>query len=215
MMGNYFSKNSLLGFVLFGTTVRRVILISIREVKFVVEKRFADALFSQCYEENRQRLYKYCLVRLDNDTDAADDCVQEAFIVLYDRLKSGEEFANARAFLYRTADNFVKKQWSHKQRERSRTVPLDEARDSEIETDFMPSVPDTFDYDECARRLIRALSQAEQTLYQLRYVEQLSIELVAERMSSTVPAVTMRLSRLRTKVRDTVAQMNLDEGRIT
>ena len=68
------------------------------------EKKRADALLQECYDQYRIRLFNYCLSRLDS-REAADDCVQETFIVFYNKLLDGEEFENPRAFLYRTADN--------------------------------------------------------------------------------------------------------------
>ena len=88
------------------------------------EKKRANALLQECYNEYRIRLFNYCLSRLDGSREAADDCVQETFIVFYDRLLDGEQFENPRAFLYRTADNFVKRQKQKAASELRREVPL-------------------------------------------------------------------------------------------
>ena len=68
------------------------------------EKKRADALLQECYELYRIKLFNYCLSRLDGSREAADDCVQEVFIVFYNKILEGERFENPRAFLYRTAD---------------------------------------------------------------------------------------------------------------
>ncbi|MGN0580285.1 MAG: RNA polymerase sigma factor [Ruminococcus sp.] len=54
-------------------------------------------------------IYLYCYSRLDCDSFAADDCAQEVFLTLLkkkNRLVAGK---NIKLWLYRTADNVIKK----------------------------------------------------------------------------------------------------------
>lgn len=129
-----------------------------------MNKRQADALLQQCYADYRIKLFNYCLARLDGSREAADDCVQEAFIVFYDKLLEGVDFDNLRAFLYRTADNFVKR---HKQQiasEAKHNVSLDEARDFASPDVDWYFLLDNIDYEKCADLLIRQLSVNENQL---------------------------------------------------
>ena len=68
-----------------------------------------DKTVSECYEKYFQSIYKYCRVRLGEFSQYAEDCVQDAFLVFYNKLRDGETVEQPRAFLYRTADNFVKR----------------------------------------------------------------------------------------------------------
>lgn len=138
------------------------------------EKRRADAMLQQCYAEYRLKLFNYCLSRLDGMREAADDCVQEAFVVFYNKLLSGEEFENPRAFLYRTADNFVKRQKAAA--ELRREIPLDCARDFASNDIELNERLNSIDYDECAKRLIKELTDEEKQLYDFRYQQKLGVE---------------------------------------
>lgn len=56
------------------------------------EKKRANALLQQCYNDYRIKLFNYCLSRLNGSRESADDCVQETFVVFYDKLLNGEGF---------------------------------------------------------------------------------------------------------------------------
>lgn len=176
-----------------------------------MRKKQADAMLQQCYADYRLKLFNYCLSRLDGSREAADDCVQEAFIVFYNRLIEGEEFENQRAFLYRTADNFVKRQKQRLAKEIKHNIPLDEARDCESPDINQNGRLDEIDYEKCAKRLIEQLSNNEKQLYELRYQQKLSVESVALTLAISRPAASMRLIRLRNKVESMVYDLNIEE----
>ena len=167
-------------------------------------KKRANALLQECYNEYRVRLFNYCLSRLDGSREAADDCVQEAFIVLYNKLLNGEEFENPRAFLYRTADNFVKRQKKKAASELRRQVPLETAADIGVsDTEYFEKL-ESLDYEEYAKTLLNLLNDEEKQLYDLRYIQKISVENIAEKLGLTRSAASMRLTRLRNKIKDMV-----------
>ncbi len=175
-------------------------------------KSRADKLLEQCYSEYRIKLFNYCLARLDGVREAADDCVQESFIVFYNQLLEGEEFANPRAFLYRTADNFVKRRRSKSVSQAAHEVPLDTARDYEARDLNFSEAVNNIDYEELAKHLIEELDEDERMLYKKRYEDKLGVEEISKQLSISRPAASMRLIRLRNKVRDMVFDLNLEEG---
>lgn len=175
------------------------------------EKKKADALLQQCYAEYRVKLFNYCLARLDGSREAADDCVQETFVVFYDKLLGGESFEAPRAFLYRTADNFVKRQKQKSATEAKRSVPLEEAWNvSAADSEYNERIS-SIDYDKCAARLVEMLSEEEKEIYKLRYVEKASVETMAQMMGLSRPAMSMRLMRLRNKIKEMVYDYNIEE----
>ena len=95
----------------------------------MTQKKAADALLEQCYDAYRLKLFNYCLSRLNGAREAADDCVQEAFLVLYRTLRGGETVAHPQAFLYRTADQFVKRARQQQAAAARRELPLTQAED--------------------------------------------------------------------------------------
>ena len=174
------------------------------------EKKRANALLQECYNQYRVKLFNYCLSRLDSSREAADDCVQETFIVLYNKLLDGEEFENPRAFLYRTADNFVKRQKQKDAVELRRHVPLETAVDIGVTDDYTEKF-DLVDYEECAKILLNLLTDEEKQIYDLRYIQKQSVEDVSEQLGISRPAASMRLMRLRNKIKDMVYSFDIEK----
>lgn len=175
------------------------------------EKKRANALLQECYNEYRIRLFNYCLSRLDGSREAADDCVQETFIVFYNKLLNGEEFENPRAFLYRTADNFVKRQRQKDAMELRHNVPLDEAEQIGVSDPEYTERLEMIDYEECAKILLNLLTDEEKQIYDLRYIQKIGVEEIAERLGISRPAASMRLMRLRSKIKTMVYDLNIEE----
>ena len=174
------------------------------------EKKRADALLQECYNEYRIKLFNYCLSRLDGSREAADDCVQETFIVFYNKLLDGEEFENPRAFLYRTADNFVKRQKQKDAVKLKRNVPLDDAADIGVTDEYLSRL-DLIDYEECAKILLNLLTEEEKQIYDLRYIRKQGVEDIGEQLGISRPAASMRLMRLRNKIKDMVYSFDIEK----
>ncbi len=176
-----------------------------------MNKKQADTLLQQCYSDYRIKLFNYCLSRLDGSREAADDCVQETFIVFYNKLLDGEEFENPRAFLYRTADNFVKRQKQKDATESKRQVPLESAADIGVTDDKYTARLDLIDYKECAKILFKLLTDEEKQIYDLRYIQRIGVEQIAETLGISRPAASMRLMRLRSKITDMVYSFDIEK----
>lgn len=169
------------------------------------------AQLKRCYEDYRIKLFKYCLARLDGAREDADDCVQDAFLILQKKLKEGETVDNPRAFLYRTADNFVKRRKEEKAKSAKRNVPLEYAEDLAALTDpvYLKAVDET-DYDQLAENLIATLSENEKELYDLRYRRKTAVDDIANILGISPAAASMRLMRLREKVKQKVYEKGGD-----
>lgn len=158
-------------------------------------KKRADEKLKEAYSLYYLPLIKYCNVRMGDARISADDCVQEAFLVYYNRLLSGEDIINPRAYLYRTADNFVKRAVESYGRAVKRTVPLDEAE--ELLSHDLPFDTANTDYDALAEKLLNTLGEQEQQFYKLKYIEQLPLSEIAEKLEISPTAAAKRSSRLR------------------
>ena len=179
-------------------------------VRIMSEKKRADALLQECYNEYRIRLFNYCLSRLDGSREAADDCVQETFIVFYNKLLDGEEFENPRAFLYRTADNFVKRQKQKDAVELKRSIPLEDAAEVGVTDEYLSRL-DQIDYEECAKILLNLLTEEEKQIYDLRYIQRIGVEEISDKLGISRPAASMRLMRLRNKIKDMVYSFDIEK----
>ena len=160
-----------------------------------------NRILSECFEEYRIKLFNYCLARLDGAREDADDCVQDSFVVLQQKLNSGERVENPRAFLYRTADNFVKRKKEEKAKAVQRNVPLEYAEGLfPAGADYLKAVDKT-DYDLLAEELINTLTDDEKALYDLRFVRRAAVNDIAATLDISPAAVSMRLKRLKEKVK--------------
>ena len=159
-------------------------------------KTASDTIFEQCYKEYYQSLINFARARLREGSDFCEDCVQEAFTVFYNRLQKGEEFEHPKAFLYRTLDNIVKKQKAKIVAEEMNTVSLDDP-DNTIEI----AVTDEIDCEKYIKIFENSLDEDEKLLYTEKYVNGKKIEQIAVESGLSVGAVTMRLSRLRKKLK--------------
>ena len=162
------------------------------------QKEMCDELFKQSYELYAQQILKYCMVRLGDSSGTADDCVQNAFLVYYKKLLAGEDIAQPKAFLYRTAENFVKKALREKAKRQKKIVPLDSAR--EVSAPEVSEQAASLDYDEIKQILLKNLSDAEQLLYYQKYEQNLSLKEIAEYYGILPTAAANRMSRLRKKI---------------
>lgn len=163
------------------------------------QKRTADESLSFACREYGKCLEKYCRVRLGEAADWADDCVQETFYIYYKKLLDGESVEKPKAFLYRTADNMIKRKLHEHYKNASRTVPLDEARDEEAAS--ADEAASLLDYDQLKEVLISVLGAEEQRLYQLKYEQGRSLKDIGEILNIPPATVANRTSRLRAKIK--------------
>lgn len=174
-----------------------------------MNKSDADKILSKYYDDCYQSLFKYCKVRLGKFDSHAHDCVQESFIVLYGKLTGGETIENPRAFLYRTADNFIKRTVKECSRQQNRNIPLEEIY--AVTVSSVPMISDDFDYDKCAKDLISRLSEDEKQIYILKYSNKMSIGEIAVFLNISPAAAAKRLQRMRDKVKQLVSETEYEE----
>lgn len=175
-------------------------------------KKQTTALLQQLYDDYRLKLFNFCLARLSGERESADDCVQEAFLVLSSKLKNGEEIEHPRAFLYRTAENFVRRRQEQITKDTKRLVPLEKATEAATNDEVFSEAIENIDYDALAERLIEALNEDEKLLYNLRYIKNTRVDEIATILNISRPAVSMRLVRLKTKITDMVTQLDFEKG---
>jgi len=165
-------------------------------------KAYADSQFNTAFDKYEKAIEKYCAIRLGEAVHATDDCVQETFLLYYRKLLFGEQFENIRAFLYKTANNMVLKARENYFKDAKHTEELSAAENIAVDTYSM--ISDDVDYDKIKELLISKLSDNEQQLYHMKYVEGKSLREIGEILNIPPAAVANRTSRLRTKVKKLV-----------
>jgi len=124
-------------------------------------------------------------------------------MVYYKRILSGEEIGNTGAFLYKIADNLIKTQW-RQDKKANNIVSLDELAESLSATEVIDC--SNIDFDSFAEKIISILDEKEQLIYKLKYTDEKSIAEIAEELNISFDAAAKRLSRLRQKVKEMVAE---------
>lgn len=175
-------------------------------------RKQTTALLQQLYDDYRLKLFNFCLARLSGERESADDCVQEAFLVLSSKLKNGEAIENPRAFLYRTAENFVRRRQEQIAKDTKRLVPLEKATEASMNDEVFFEAIENIDYDALAERLIDTLDDDEKLLYNLRYIKNTRVDEIATMLNISRPAVSMRLVRLKTKITQAVNNIDYEKG---
>lgn len=158
--------------------------------------------FTQIYNEYKSPIYKMCLVKL-KDKDSAEDCMQNAFMVLYKKMLSGEEIKNPRAFLYKTSGNFVLKCFEEKTKSNNRIVSISDYEDKLV--DEQNKMDSNIDYEMLNKQLNTILTPDEQQLLSYKYIYDFTIEETAKRLNISKTAAAKRLQRLREKIKQSVS----------
>ncbi|MCH5316016.1 MAG: sigma-70 family RNA polymerase sigma factor [Eubacterium sp.] len=166
------------------------------------KKRNLQDRFTQIYNEYKSSIYSFCLVKLNGDSNGAEDCMQNSFMVLYKKMKNDEEIVNPRAFLYKTASNYVLKCIEAKAKENSKIVPISEYEDKAVDNQSI--IDSDIDYSILTKKLNELLNPDEQKLLKLKYIDDLTIEQVSGILNISKPAVAKRLQRLREKIKNSI-----------
>ena len=160
-------------------------------------KQEAARLFNIAFNESYNSIYRFCLSKLNNNRHLAEDCVQETFLVYYNKLLAGEEIIYTKAFLLKTANNFVLKK-CNEIRKSYNTVSIEDVINIPSQN---ADIDDRLTFEEYSRQISAALSDSDAELFSMRYIEELNIEMIADRCNLSITAVTTRLSRIRSKLK--------------
>ena len=161
-----------------------------------IVKNNADKLLKEAYSSYYSNVYRFCLAKLKEDRDFAEDIVQETFLVLYKKYLGNIEVEYVQAFLFKTADVLLKKRYAELDK-KAKQIPIEEVIHIESHNE---DIDDRLTFEEYSRQISDALNETDAQLFSMRYVEELKIEDIAKRMEMTIPAVTTRLSRIRVKL---------------
>ncbi len=144
------------------------------------------------------------------DEDEAHDVVQDVFLKLWQKRDTLGEIENIEAFAMRMTRNRCLDVIRAK-----RIVPIDAETDRKLKEESV-DVHEQVELSETAiqiKKLINELPDLQRTIMQLRDIEQLEYEEIAEQTDLKVNAIRVNLSRARKKVREEFLKLNLNEQR--
>ncbi|QNK42261.1 RNA polymerase sigma factor [Caproicibacter fermentans] len=170
--------------------------------------------------EELKKLYhqilSYCRKNLI-DAGSAEECTQDVFSVYFEKAAQ-IKIRNPRAWLFRTADNYLHKYNQKFQQEKQSIFPLpnleDDAEDMEdirfaYEQDFDRFWEESVDIDKEVNQVLSGLSHAEQTLYHQYYKENMSIKELMELYQVSSTAMKAKLFRLKQHIMKGVQKLQL------
>lgn len=176
-----------------------------------MENRSDKAFFEELCEKYYTRIFRYCMVRL-NDVSAAEDLTQDVFAVAWQNRKKLRRHENPPGFLYLTAQNLS---LAYLRRKKKMPLPLSESYDA--------ASPEGDAFDVLTRKadaeidetlyvepVLASLSPEESALYRDRYREHRELKEMAAERNISRSALRMRLTRLRRKVKKTVSEKHLE-----
>lgn len=123
-----------------------------------------NILFQEYYDEHIEYIKHYCYYKLSDYPDYAEDCIQDTFRVLFEKLCENVEFQYIKAFLIKTASNFVKLKFRDIEKEKNRQVSID---DNEIDIPYEQNFFEVVSEETILMlkdEILSSLSQEEQTL---------------------------------------------------
>lgn len=91
---------------------------------------FDEKEFENIVKRHHKSIYSYCLSKLNFDDYYADEVTNDVFNLLFEKWDELDLENNVLAWLYRVADNYIKKHWTkqHKNREESLEAALESGK---------------------------------------------------------------------------------------
>ena len=170
---------------------------NVKEVKKMISRKEIEEIIEQ-YQEY---LFAYCVSRLKNKYDA-DDVISEVFYALWTK-KDRLETKNIKLWLFRCADISIKDFFRAKQKYEARNTYIDDIdeydlpniQDNEYITDYIERI------DEKIWEQIKSQLPTDQLLlFQYRYIDNLTLYEISEKMNSPYPTIVHRCQKLKENI---------------
>ena len=151
--------------------------------------------YAQLVERYRDRYARYA-ARMLGSVDAAEDAVQDAFVRAYDQLaqcKDPDKFVGWFFLILRNR--------CFAERRRNRTSASLEAANEVAAVDRADGGAETAERRRALQLALLELTPDQREVFVLKHVEGLSYSEIAERLSTSVPSLKMRMHRAYDKLR--------------
>ena len=176
------------------------------------DERAFDAFFASYFP----RLYRFALVRLDNDHDLAEETAQNVLCQAISKMSTYRGEAALFSWLCTFCRHEISKQWKARKRARGDT-PLredDPAVRAALESMLATSGPDAAVQQAEIARLVKATLDFLPSVYadalEMKYIHDLSVREIASRIGKSVKATESTMTRARDAFRDAFRSM-MDE----
>ena len=174
---------------------------------------FDVSRFEELYRKYYAPIFEYCLTKLSFDRDCAAEAADNVFVTLYrkwDKMTLGE---NVKYWLYRTADNFIKKQYKKKKRFLDQldvfNGPVDVENREEFASRDIYFKSETSE-DDMILEIRDSVPEEHRELFRLRYVEKKTLEEISSNLGMPYSTLRRRVAKLDIVIKRTVHEKLYD-----
>ena len=154
-------------------------------------------------QKNKVQLTAYIRSQFKDISDSdIEDCFQELFIRTYDKFSSFEHSSNKTGWLFKALKNIMHEFYRKKKKLYNHTtseaiLPEIEEKSNEEKDLIFEIITNHSSEAQVVQTILSNLTEKERLLYQLRYIEKLSTDKIAEQLSLPSGTVRGRLSDLK------------------
>jgi RNA polymerase sigma-70 factor (ECF subfamily) len=170
------------------------------EAALVLRAQAGDGEAFRALVEQYDRRLLYFIRRIVDDGEEAYDVLQAVWLAVYRKLRALEAPQALRVWLYRIAHD----QAVSFLRRRRRPLPLDELTEEDVPDDSSPD--QVFETAEEVHRALGALSVEHRRVLTLRFLEDMSIDQIAQVLDCPAGTVKSRLHYAKAALRRTIAE---------
>ena len=152
--------------------------------------------YAQLVERYRDRYARYA-ARMLGSRDAAEDAVQDAFVRAYDQLAQCQDPNKFVGWFF-----LILRNRCFAEQRRNRTQAPLEAADGVAAADRTDGGTETAERRRALQLALMELTPDQREVFVLKHVEGLSYGEIAERLSTSVPSLKMRMHRAYDKLRE-------------
>lgn len=166
--------------------------------------------FEDLYKKFYAPVYKYCLVRLSFDRDSAADAADNVFMTLYEKRDGIDPGERIGMWLYRAADNYIKKAYLKAKRYYSMIdgeIDPDDPEDSELFSSWDRYFENETPEEDMIKKVGESVPEEYRELFRLRYVEKKTLNEIAERLGVPYSTLRRRISKMDLEIRREIHKM--------
>lgn len=155
-----------------------------------------NTTFNHVWDSYHNCISAYIHYRLPHDYETAEDCVQNVFLTFYYAKEKINNLEHIKAWLYRVADNYIKKEYCRMCKNPISAEPIDNISEKLIKDDIYIQI----EGQDLKEVLIKHLTDSEKNQYMLFYEYELSMKQIAKRLDISVDAAKKRKERLKVRI---------------
>ena len=176
-----------------------------------LDKDSIDNIMKDC-EQYREKLTRYCLQYFDCEYEYAEDCVQDAYVALYDNLMRGIKIYNYQAWLYKVMINYknkvIKDKINRKEYDFSDNEEKDNALNNTLsyEPDYVENLITDKEIKKRSIKIVSSLNENERELYIEYYCNNTKLKDIAVQMDVSFNTIKKRHERLKNKIKQMIKE---------